>query len=252
MTDATRILVLGGSTEGFAAAEALVADGFHVISSFAGRTATRRRAAGEERVGGFGGVTGLAAFLAVEDIALVVDALHPFAERMKANAGAACADVGVPLIHIERPQWTQEPGDDWRSARDEAEAATLIPSIVGVCFVTIGRQRMHLFERRTDLDLLFRVIDPPDRPLKHPRAQVLCERGPFTLESERALFDERGITCLVTKNSGSPAAEAKILVARERGIPVVMVDRPPSPGGRSFTSVAAAVAAVPDVLNAVA
>ncbi|WP_271167773.1 cobalt-precorrin-6A reductase [Hansschlegelia plantiphila] len=244
-----RILVLGGSTEGFAAAEALANLGYDVVSSFAGRTRRRRHAAGAERIGGFGGVDGLAAYLAVEDVALVVDALHPFAATMKANAAAACAEVGAPLIHIDRPQWAQDPRDDWRLAPDVATAAAMTPATGGVCFLTIGRQQIDCFEKRTDLDLLIRVIDPPERPFRHPRASFLCARGPFRLDAERALFEERGITCLVTKNSGSAAAEAKLMVARELGLPVVIVDRPPPPGGQAFASVEEAVAAAAALLG---
>lgn len=244
-----RVLVLGGSTEGFAAAEALVARGYDVVTSFAGRTKRRRDPLGASRVGGFGGVDGLAAYLAVEDIALVVDATHPFASRMKSHASAACAELGTPLIHIDRPQWTRQPGDDWRIVPDPAAAAELAPASEGVCFVTLGRQHVHHFEKRHDLDLLFRVIDPPEQPCRHPRADFIFDRGPFSLEAERVLFEERRVTCLVTKNSGSSAAEAKLAVARERGVPVIIVDRPRPVDGQVFSSVEEAVAAAADMLS---
>ncbi|MFC7052912.1 cobalt-precorrin-6A reductase [Hansschlegelia quercus] len=239
-----RILVLGGSTEGFAAAEALTAAGYEVISSFAGRTKTRRSAVGEERVGSFGGAKGLGAYLAVENIAAVVDALHPFASKMKANAGIACADTGTPIVHIDRPQWRREPGDDWRIVSDVAAAAAATPATAGVCLLTIGRQHIKAFEKRKDLELLIRVIDPPERPFRHKRATFLAQRGPFALEAERALFAERNVTCLVAKNSGSHAAEAKLIVARERGIPVVIVDRPVAPDSPTVADVDLAVAEV--------
>jgi precorrin-6A/cobalt-precorrin-6A reductase len=239
-----RILVLGGSTEGFAAAEALSAAGYEVISSFAGRTRTRRSAVGEERVGGFGGAKGLGAYLAVEDIAAVVDALHPFASKMKGNAGAACADTGTPIVHIDRSQWRREPGDDWRIVSDVEAAAAATPATDGVCLLTIGRQHIKAFEKRKDLELLIRVIDPPEKPFRHKRATFLAQRGPFALEAERALFEAHNVTCLVAKNSGSHAAEAKLIVARERGIPVVLVDRPVAPQGPTVADVEQAVAEV--------
>ncbi|MFJ5489316.1 cobalt-precorrin-6A reductase, partial [Hansschlegelia beijingensis] len=218
--------------------------------SFAGRTKRRRDPLGASRVGGFGGVDGFAAYLAVEDIALVVDATHPFASRMKSNAAAACGEVGTPLIHIDRPQWTRQPGDDWRVVPDAAAAAEVAPASAGVCFVTLGRQHVHHFEKRHDLELLFRVIDPPEQPCRHPRASFLFDRGPFSVEAERALFEERRVTCLVTKNSGSSAAEAKLTVARERGVPVIIVDRPAPVDGNVFATVDEAVAAVAETLGA--
>jgi precorrin-6A/cobalt-precorrin-6A reductase len=247
-----RILVLGGSAEGFAAADALTALGYEVVTSFAGRTNQRRAPAGLARVGGFGGAEGLAVYLAVEDIALVVDATHPFASRIKAHAAAACADVGATLIQVERPAWAPEPGDDWRLAPDVATAATIVPTTDGPCFVTVGRQGLKPFEARTDLELLIRVIDPPETPYAHPRAEFLCDRGPFSLEAERALFERRRIGCVVAKNSGGAAAQAKLIVAREKGVPVVMVERPAPVPGVSYPTVEEAVAAAAAMLRSMA
>lgn len=225
------ILVLGGSAEGFDVAEKLVARGYEVVTSFAGRTEERRTPAGRSRVGGFGGVEGLRRYIEAEGVAAVADALHPFAARMRANAAAACAALGVPLVRIERPVWTPEPGDDWRIVADMAEAARIAPATEGACFLTIGRQELAPFAARRDLSLLIRVIDLPETPFAHPRATFLRDRGPFGLEAERRLFAKRRIGCLVTKNSGAEASAAKLQVARELGLPVVMVQRPKAPEG---------------------
>ena len=195
---------------------------------------------------------GLRSYLADERVAVVVDALHPFAARMKANAAGACAAQNVPLIHLSRPVWTAQPGDDWRPARDMAEAARITPATDGVCFLTIGRQDIAPFAARADLTLLIRVIDPPDEPFDHPRTTFLRDRGPFDLASEQTLFDERRIGCLVTKNSGAVASEAKLIVARERGLPVVMVARPEPPNGLMVVGVEAVVEAVEAALAGLA
>ncbi|WP_020185718.1 cobalt-precorrin-6A reductase [Methylopila sp. 73B] len=237
MAACPRVLVLGGSSEGFAAAERFSKLGYDVTTSFAGRTGARRQPVGHARVGGFGGAEGLAAYLKAERVALVIDATHPFAARMKANAAAACGTTGTPLIHVERPAWRPQPGDDWRTAPDVTAAAALAPATDGPCFVTVGRQEIAPFAARRDLTLLLRVIDPPDAPFDHPAATFLCDRGPFALEAERQLFATRGIGSVVSKNSGGPAAEAKLVVARELGLPVVMVERPPRPEGVTAESV---------------
>lgn len=231
-----RILVLGGSSEGFVVAAKLVAKGFDVKTSFAGRTERRRTPEGRVRVGGFGGAEGLCDYLHEQGVALVIDATHPFAARMKANAAAASAATGAPLIHVERAPWTPQPGDDWRMAPDVAAAAQLAPLTAGPCFVTVGRQELSPFAERTDLALVVRVIDLPDAPFPHPRATFVAERGPFALDDERRLFDRFGIGSVVAKNSGGAAAEAKLTVARERGLPVVMVERPPRPEGMTAAS----------------
>lgn len=239
------VLILGGSAEGFEIAELLFARGFDVVTSFAGRTAERREPAGRSRVGGFGGVEGLRGYLAEQGVAVVVDALHPFAARMKANATQACAASGLPLLRLERPRWTAGEGDDWRVVSDMAEAARIAPATGGTCFLTIGRQEIAPFAGRADLKLLIRVIDPPTEPFDHPDASFICDRGPFDLSSERALFAEHDVRCLVTKNSGASASSAKLQVARELRLPVVMVERPAAPGCglSSVAAVAEATAA---------
>jgi precorrin-6A/cobalt-precorrin-6A reductase len=71
-----------------------------------------------------------------------------------------------------------------------------------------------------------------------PRARILAARGPFTLEGERALFALQAFDVVVSKNSGGNATEAKLEVARERGLPVVMLRRPELPAAeREFESV---------------
>ncbi|WP_103119976.1 cobalt-precorrin-6A reductase [Methylopila sp. Yamaguchi] len=249
MAAGPRVLVLGGSSEGFAAAERFSALGCDVTTSFAGRTGVRRQPIGAARVGGFGGAEGLAAYLEAERLALVVDATHPFAARMKANAAAACAATGTPLIHVERPPWRPQAGDDWRMAADVTAAAALAPVTRGPCFVTVGRQEIAPFAARRDLTLLLRVIDPPDAPFDHPAATFLCDRGPFALEAERRLFATRGIASVVSKNSGGAAAAAKLVVARELGLPVVMVERPPRPEGVTTGSVAEAARVAAEMLG---
>ena len=239
------VLILGGSAEGFEIAELLAGRGFDVVTSFAGRTAERREPAGRSRVGGFGGVEGLRSYLETERIAAVVDALHPFAARMKANADAACATSGVPLLRLERPRWVPQKGDDWRPACDMDEAARITPATGGVCLLTIGRQEIAPFAARSDLRLLIRVIDLPTEPFEHQAARFIRDRGPFDLDAERRLFADNDVRCLVTKNSGASASSAKLQVARELGLPVVMVERPAAPAGgpSSAAAVAEAVSA---------
>ena len=228
---APKVLILGGSAEGFEAAELFVARGFEVITSFAGRTETRRTPVGFWRVGHFGGVTGLAAYLAVEDFALVVDATHPYAATIKENAAKACFEVGAPIIHVNRPAWSPESGDDWRFAPTLEAAARLIPRTDGPCFLTVGRSKLGPFAKRRDLSFVIRTVEPPEPPFDHPKSEIVNDRGPFTLEAERALFGQRGFGSLVTANSGGGGAAAKLVAAREHGVPVVIVDRPPPPSG---------------------
>ena len=223
------VLVLSGSAEGYRMAELLYAAGMDALSSFAGVTEARRRPAGAMRVGGFGGVAGLASFLGEAGVRAVIDATHPFADTMTRNAAEACRIANVPSLHILRPAWTPQAGDRWHVVRSLAEAADRLPAGARA-FLTIGRSEIGAFAHRADVVFLARCIDPPGPPVP-PRLTLLRSKGPFRLEEERALLAAHGISWLVTKNSGGEAAAAKLEAAREAGIDVVMIERPPAPPG---------------------
>jgi precorrin-6A/cobalt-precorrin-6A reductase len=242
---ALRVLILGGTAEARALADALSwAD---VVTSLAGRTAAPALPTGEVRIGGFGGRAGLAAYLADERIGAVVDATHPFAAAITASAVSAAATAGVPLVVLRRPGWTAGPGDDWRRVPSLAAAAQTVPPLGERVFLTIGRQGAREFAGVGECWFLIRCVDPPSPPLP-PRHEVLLDRGPFALDGELALLRGHRIDVLVTKDSGGPMTAAKLAAARELAIPVVMVDRPPMPAAPTVDSVAAAIAWLTEVL----
>ena len=144
-TASRRVLILGGTSEARALASALDRAGVSVVTSLAGRTSAPRVPAGEVRVGGFGGPDALASWLAAHGVAAVVDATHPFAERISASAVAACASAGVPLLRLERPPWREQPGDRWHRVADLDAAASLVPSLGRRAWLTIGRQGVAAF-----------------------------------------------------------------------------------------------------------
>ena len=221
------VLILGGTAEARALAATLVDAGVRVVSSLAGRVRDPALPAGEVRIGGFGGVDALATWLRDHDIAAVVDATHPFASTMTAHAVDACATADVPLVVLRRPGWPAEP--DWIWADSLATAAALLPSLGRRVFLTTGRTSLAAFAA-LDLEFLIRCVDPPSGPMPR-RARVLLDRGPFTVDGERALMREYGIDVLVTKDSGGPLTSAKLAAACEEGVQVLVVRRPPLPLG---------------------
>ena len=236
MTAAARtVLVLGGTAEARELAGELHAAGIAVTSSLAGRVARPRLPAGEVRIGGFGGPEGLAAWLAEHGVDAVVDATHPFAQRISASAVAACEAAGVALLRLERPGWTQRAGDRWLWAGDLDEAAREIPPGRRV-LLTTGRQGLAAFAHRDDAWFLVRCVDEPQPPLP-AHHELLLDRGPYTLAGELALVDEHRIDLVVTKNSGGIHTQAKLDAARERGLPVIVVRRPPRPAVETVTTV---------------
>jgi len=223
-----RVLILGGTTEASAIARALAGDArFDAVLSFAGRTAEPAAQPVPVRTGGFGGAQGLAAYLRAERIGALIDATHPFAAQMKANAAQAAALNGVPRLAVLRPEWRPAPGDGWREVGSIAEAAAALGPAPRRVFLAIGRQELAAFG--PPHVYLIRSVDPPDPAALPPGAQVILARGPFHEADEAALLRAHRIEVVVAKNAGGAATEAKLAAARSLGLSVVMVRRPPPP-----------------------
>ena len=234
------ILILGGTAEARALAAALHADGLAITSSLAGRVANPRLPAGEVRVGGFGGSDGLARWLTEHEVAAIVDASHPFAERISESAGQAARTAGVPLLRLARPGWREGPGDRWHWVADLPAAAAAIAGLGERVLLTTGRQGLAAFAAVESAWFLVRCVDAPQPPLP-PRHELLLDRGPYTLEGELALIERHAIDLVVTKDSGGAHTRAKLDAARARGLPVIVVRRPARPDVPFVETVAGAV-----------
>lgn len=238
-----RILILGGTGEARELAAELTAAGIDVLSSLAGRVRHPRLPDGPVRIGGFGGADGLAAFLRAEGITSVVDATHPFAAAITRNAAEAAAQAGVPLLVLRRPTWPDDPS--WDPVADIHAAAAAVRDWAGESvFLTTGRRDLGAFASDDRHRFLVRAVDPPDGcgPVP-PQMTLLLDRGPYTVDGESALMREHGVGLLVTKNSGGPMTAAKLQAARDLGIAVIVVQRPPLPPGSSTVATVAEAAA---------
>lgn len=240
---AAHLLILGGTAEAaaLAAAAPRLAPHLAVTTSLAGRTEHPAAIAGRVRIGGFGGSEGLARYLAAERVDLVIDATHPFAAQISAQAAAACAAAGVPRLLLLRPEWPHHPLDRWIEVEDLAGAARVLPQLGRGVWLTVGRRELGVFAGLTQHRFLVRLVDPPGEPLPLAQCDVLLGRGPFNLEEERRILQRHAIDVLVAKASGGAATEAKLVAARERELPVVMVRRPPPTPGERVDGVAAAL-----------
>lgn len=227
------MLILGGTAEARALAEALVGRAT-VLTSLAGAVATPLPPPGDVRLGRLVGSAGLSALVRSWRPDVVVDATHPFASSIT----AAAAEVVGPLLVLQRPAWLAGPGDDWTSFASLTDCAAAVRDLADGCvFLTTGRRDLSLFASDAGHAYLVRSIDPPDVALP-PRCSVVLDRGPYTVNGELALMGSYGVDVLVSKNSGGTLTAAKLVAARQLGVPVLMVQRPLLPAG---------VVPVPDV-----
>jgi precorrin-6A/cobalt-precorrin-6A reductase len=225
----TRILLLGGTTEAGLMAQAISKAGLSGVYSYAGRTEAPMGQPIHMRVGGFGGVEGLRAYLVAEGISHVIDATHPFAAQMSRNAVQACGAQSVPLIALERAPWVEGAGDRWHRVADIAAAVDALAGPQKRVFLAIGRQHLEPFAAQPQHHYLLRLVDAPTGPLPLPSADVVVARGPFDVTTDAALMQAHGTEIVVAKNAGGKGAVAKIAAARALDLPVVMIERPVLP-----------------------
>jgi precorrin-6A/cobalt-precorrin-6A reductase len=235
------IVILGGTAEARQLATLLVANGVDVISSLAGRVNAPSLPPGRVRVGGFGGVDGLAEHLCHEHASALVDATHPFATTISHNAQQAAARTGTPLVRLERPGWCDHPhSDSWTWVPDAAAARAAAESALRP-FLTTGRQSLPDFLSWAHREVLVRLVDPPTDPLPQ-RWILIMSRGPYSYVGERQILIEHAIDVLLTKDSGGAHTVAKLDAAGDLDIPVVIIARPKLPQVQHLETVSEAVA----------
>jgi precorrin-6A/cobalt-precorrin-6A reductase len=233
----TRALILGGTADASLLAAEVARARIDAVYSYGGRTRAPADQPLPTRIGGFGGVSGLADYIRRERITHAIDATHPFAAEMSRHAVQACAQTGTPLIALERAPWTKAPGDTWIEVADVTAALAALPETPAKMFLAIGRQHIAPFASKPQHTYTLRFVDPPEAPLPFA-ADVIVSRGPFTFDGELELMRTRGIAWIVARNSGGDGARAKIDAARMLGLPVIMIARPKLPERLRVESVA--------------
>lgn len=222
-----RVLLLGGTAEARALATRLHPK-IRLISSLAGRVPDPALPVGPVRIGGFGGPAGLRQWLVDNEIDAVVDATHPFAATITANAAGVCADLGLAHLVLHRPPWESDGAILVES--DQHAAETVAEKDFSRVFLTTGRSGTAPF-RASKAWFLIRLVTAPDAADLPQRHRLIRSRGPYYRDGEATLLRDHGIEVLVTKNSGGALTRAKLAAAADLGVAVVMIDRPPLPDG---------------------
>ena len=225
-----RILILGGTAEARQLATRLgQRRDLAVTLSLAGRTASPAAQPVPVRIGGFGGAQGLAGHLIAGRIDALIDATHPYAAIMSANAACAAVTARVPLLALRRPPWTPVAGDRWIEVADLRAAVAALGETPRRIFLALGRKDLAPFTEAPQHHYLVRSVDPLEPPLAVPNASYVVARGPFTECGDRALLTAHAIDSVIARNSGGSATYGKIAAARALALPVIMLRRPPLP-----------------------
>ncbi|WP_022681667.1 cobalt-precorrin-6A reductase [Sphingobium bisphenolivorans] len=225
----SNILILGGTTEASALARALAERGADAVLSYAGRTDKPRAQPVPVRIGGFGGVAGLVAYLRERQVTHLVDATHPFAAQMSTHAVEAAHEAGVAHMVLSRPAWVAGEGDRWTRVADIAGAVAALAGEARRVMLALGRMHVDAFAAQPQHHYLLRFVDRPEEAPALPDNHLIIDRGPFTVEGDMRLMREHRIDVVVAKNAGGSGAAAKLAAARALGLPVIMIDRPPAP-----------------------
>jgi len=223
------VLLLGGTTEASALARLLAQRGIAATLSYAGRTANPRAQTVPVRVGGFGGVAGLADYLRHHRVTHLVDATHPFAATMSANAVEAARLAGVAHVALTRRAWEPVAGDRWTRVADIDGAVAALAGPARRIMLALGRMHVEAFAAQPQHHYLLRFVDVPEQPPGLPHHTLIVDRGPFTTAGDSALLQTHAIDLVVCKNAGGSGADAKLIAARNLGLPILMIDRPAIP-----------------------
>lgn len=223
------VLLLGGTTEASALARLLAAQGIAATLSYAGRTEAPRAQPVPIRIGGFGGIAGLADYLRRHGVTHLVDATHPFAATMSMHAIEAARLAGIGCVALTRPAWQPRPEDRWTRVQSIDGAVAALAGPARRVMLALGRMHVEAFAARPQHHYLLRFVDSPDQPPALPRHSLAVDRGPFTVAGDIKLMQDHAVELVVCKNAGGHGAEAKLLAARQLGLPVLMIDRPAVP-----------------------
>ncbi len=226
---APNVLILGGTTEASALARLLTQGGWQATLSYAGRTNSPLAQPVPVRVGGFGGVEGLVRYLRDHAVTHLVDATHPFAATMSAHAVEAARMAGTAHIALSRPAWMPGDGDRWHHVPDIAGAVAALAGPARRIMLALGRMHVEAFAATPQHHYLLRFVDTPAVPPALPRHEIVIDRGPFTIEGDTRLMAAHGTELVVSKNAGGEGARAKLIAARNLGLPVLMINRPALP-----------------------
>jgi precorrin-6x reductase len=236
------ILLLSGTSEGRLLSARLRAAGMPFVASVTTPEARQLFAATapapEVLVTRFS-ADALALLLRERRVGAILDATHPFAQRISELAIQAAAQAHIPYVRYERPTTLLADAPVHRAcaevirAPDMETAAQICLERGSRVFLTTGTKTLPMFHQVMACKWVMARVLPTMASLSQalqaglPPAQILALRGPFSQPLERAILQEYRIDLLVTKDSGAAGGvDSKCAAAAALQVPVVLVSRP--------------------------
>ena len=170
--------------------------------------------------------------LLTENFDCIVDASHPYAKNISANAIDAAKVAQILYVRYERAE-SSFVYEKIFPVENYEQAAVKARELGKNIFLTTGSRNLKIFvELLKDCNLTVRILPTADvlaqcENLGLTPKQIVAMQGPFSVALNVELFKHVGAEVIVTKNSGQiGGADTKLEAAKLLNLPVVMVNRP--------------------------
>jgi precorrin-6A/cobalt-precorrin-6A reductase len=222
-----KILILGGIAESKHLATQLIHQQHTVIYSIVGLVRTPELAC-EIHIGGFSsnginGSLGLANYCQSHNIELLIDATHPYAVDISANAVTAAKIVDISCWRYSRPGWDESKYPNWHYYDEWDDLAPQIERYQKP-FFTIGASVLHYSDRRPqNQQWVMRCVK---QQAEIDGITQIHAIGPFYYADELTLMQKHRVDALISKDSGCSRVAEKLDAALTLNIPVYVQRRP--------------------------
>ena len=175
----------------------------------------------------------------------VVDATHPYADIVTMNIKTAMKGMNIPYLRLKREMNLSQKEDNVFYFETNEACAKALEEIQGNILLTTGSKELAMYcaSENVKSRLFVRVL-PGLESLSLcieqgiQGKQIIAMQGPFTAEMNEALIRQYGISCLVTKQSGTSGGYfEKLEAAKKTGILVFAIGHLGEDAGYSFHEV---------------
>lgn len=188
-------------------------------------------------------ITGLSGLIHDKNIKTLIDATHPYAAQASLNAIKVSEECGIKYIRFQRPSTVLDSACTDKTDIKELESVHFVKNVdeaVEWCrksdrkniLLTTGFSSVEKFVKLKDEKNIYIRMLPMPVPIEQcvrmgiKSSNILALQGPFTLELNKAIFNQYHIDVVITKDSGKTGGvPEKIQAAMEMGIDTVVIKR---------------------------